>query len=165
MLTTQGRPVSDADELLIVDEEGRPLEAGRVGELLTRGPYTLRGYYNAPEHNRRAFTADGFYRTGDLARLTEDGDLVIEGRIKEMIIRGGDKIAAGEVEDLLLAHPGISAAAVVGVPDTFLGERICAFLVAEGPEIPLADLKRSVHARGSRTTSCPTSCATCPNFP
>ncbi|MFI9468079.1 (2,3-dihydroxybenzoyl)adenylate synthase [Streptomyces sp. NPDC052492] len=148
VLTTQGRPVSDADELLIVDEEGRPLEAGRVGELLTRGPYTLRGYYNAPEHNRRAFTADGFYRTGDLARLTEDGDLVIEGRIKEMIIRGGDKIAAGEVEDLLLAHPGISAAAVVGVPDTFLGERICAFLVAEGPEIPLADLKRSVHARG-----------------
>ncbi|AXG81628.1 (2,3-dihydroxybenzoyl)adenylate synthase [Streptomyces paludis] len=148
VLTTQGRPVSAADELRIVDEEGRALPPGEVGELLTRGPYTLRGYYRVPDYNRRAFTRDGFFRTGDLARLTEDGDLVIEGRIKETIIRGGDKIAAGEVEDLLLVHPGIAAAAVIGVPDAFLGERICAFLVAKGPEIPLADLKRSVHAQG-----------------
>jgi 2,3-dihydroxybenzoate-AMP ligase len=147
-LTTQGRPVSDADELLIVDEDGRALPPGRIGELITRGPYTLRGYYRTPEHNRRAFTEDGFYRSGDLARLTEDGDLVIEGRIKETIIRGGDKVAAGEVEDLLLAHPGVAAAAVIGVPDAFLGERICAYLVAAGPEVPLAELKQSVHAQG-----------------
>lgn len=148
VLTTQGKPISNADELLIVDEDGRPLPAGRIGELITRGPYTLRGYYQAPDHNRRAFTEDGFYRTGDLARLTEDGDLVIEGRIKETIIRGGDKIAAGEVEDLLLAHPGVAAAAVIGVPDEFLGERICAYLVSDGPEVSLADLKQSVHAQG-----------------
>lgn len=149
VLTTQGKPVSGADELRIVDaEDGTELPAGEVGELITRGPYTLRGYYRVPDYNRRAFTPDGFYRTGDLARLTEDGDLVIEGRIKEMIIRGGDKIAAGEVEDLLLAHPAVVAAAVVGVPDAFLGERICAFLVTDGPEIPLADLKSSVHAQG-----------------
>ncbi|MFF1547676.1 (2,3-dihydroxybenzoyl)adenylate synthase [Streptomyces sp. NPDC058291] len=148
VLTTQGKPVSEADELLIVDEDGRPLPPGGVGELITRGPYTLRGYYRAPDHNRRAFTEDGFYRSGDLARLTEDGDLVIEGRIKETIIRGGDKIAAGEVEDLLLAHPAVAAAAVIGVPDAFLGERICAYLVAEGPEVSLADLKQSVHAQG-----------------
>ncbi|MFJ7073638.1 (2,3-dihydroxybenzoyl)adenylate synthase [Streptomyces sp. NPDC098781] len=148
VLTTQGKPVSDADELLIVDEDGSPLPPGRIGELITRGPYTLRGYYRAPEHNRRAFTEDGFYRTGDLALLTEDGDLVIEGRIKETIIRGGDKIAAGEVEDLLLAHPGVAAAAVIGVPDEFLGERICAYLVAAGPEVSLAELKQAVHAQG-----------------
>jgi 2,3-dihydroxybenzoate-AMP ligase len=147
-LTTQGKPVSSADELLIVDEEGRPLPPGRIGELVTRGPYTLRGYYRTPEHNRRAFTADGFYRSGDLARLTEEGDLVIEGRIKETIIRGGDKIAAGEVEDLLLAHPAIAAVAVIGVPDEFLGERICAYLVADGAEVSLADLKQAVHAQG-----------------
>ncbi|MGI5375534.1 (2,3-dihydroxybenzoyl)adenylate synthase [Streptomyces sp. CA-251387] len=148
VLTTQGKPISDADELLVVDEDGTPLPPGGVGELITRGPYTLRGYYRVPDYNRRAFTADGFYRTGDLARLTEDGDLVIEGRIKETIIRGGDKISAGEVEDLLLAHPGVAAAAVIGVPDEFLGERICAYLVADGPEISLADLKQSVHAQG-----------------
>ncbi|MFE6174496.1 (2,3-dihydroxybenzoyl)adenylate synthase [Streptomyces sp. NPDC056464] len=148
VLTTQGKPVSNADELLIVDEDGRPLPPGRIGELITRGPYTLRGYFRTPEHNRRAFTEDGFYRSGDLARLTEDGDLVIEGRIKETIIRGGDKIAAGEVEDLLLAHPGVTAVAVIGVPDEFLGERICAFLVAEGPEVSLAELKQAVHAQG-----------------
>ncbi|MFJ9739198.1 (2,3-dihydroxybenzoyl)adenylate synthase [Streptomyces sp. NPDC101166] len=148
VLTTQGRAISDADEIRIVGEGGDELPAGEVGELLTRGPYTLRGYYRVPEYNRRAFTDDGFYRTGDLARLTPDGDLVIEGRIKEMIIRGGDKVSAGEVEDLLLAHPAVAAAAVVGVPDEFLGERICAYLVADGAEPSLADLKRSVHARG-----------------
>ncbi|MFF0968085.1 (2,3-dihydroxybenzoyl)adenylate synthase [Streptomyces sp. NPDC003703] len=148
VLTTQGRPVSDADEVLILGEDGTPLPPGGIGELVTRGPYTLRGYYRVPEYNRRAFTPDGFFRTGDLARLTEDGDLVIEGRIKETIIRGGDKIAAGEVEDLLLTHPDIAAAAVIGVPDEFLGERICAFLVAGGPEPALADLKQAVHARG-----------------
>lgn len=148
VLTTQGKPISEADELLVVDEDGRPLPPGGVGELITRGPYTLRGYYRVPDYNRRAFTSEGFYRTGDLARLTEDGDLVIEGRIKETIIRGGDKIAAGEVEDLLLAHPAVAAAAVIGVPDEFLGERICAYLVADGPEVSLADLKQSVHAQG-----------------
>ncbi|MEU0102455.1 AMP-binding protein [Streptomyces sp. NPDC006267] len=148
VLTTQGKPISDADELRVVDENGAALPAGSVGELITRGPYTLRGYYGVPEYNRRAFTDDGFYRTGDLARLTEDGDLVIEGRIKEMIIRGGDKVSAGEVEDHLLALDGIASAAVIGVPDPFLGERICACLVADGPRRPLADLKRAVHARG-----------------
>ncbi|MGW0822369.1 (2,3-dihydroxybenzoyl)adenylate synthase [Streptomyces sp. NPDC002845] len=147
VLTTQGKPVSEADEIRIVGEMGGELPVGEVGELLTRGPYTLRGYYRVPEYNKRAFTEDGFYRTGDLARLTTDGDLVIEGRIKEMIIRGGDKVSAGEVEDLLLADPAV-AAAVIGIPDEFLGERICAYLVADGAEVPLAELKRSVHARG-----------------
>ncbi len=148
VLTTQGKPISEADELRIVDENGEDLPAGGIGELITRGPYTLRGYYGVPEYNRRAFTEDGYYRTGDLARLTEDGDLVIEGRIKEMIIRGGDKISAGEVEDHLLALETVTAAAVIGVPDEFLGERICAYIVVDGPQWSLADLKQAVHARG-----------------
>ncbi|MFF4227949.1 (2,3-dihydroxybenzoyl)adenylate synthase [Streptomyces sp. NPDC001820] len=148
VLTTQGRPISDADEVRVVDENGAELPAGGIGELITRGPYTLRGYYRVPEYNARVFTEDGFFRTGDLARLTEDGDLVIEGRIKEMIIRGGDKISAGEVEDHLLALESVAAAAVIGVPDEFLGERICAYLVTHGPRLSLADLKQAVHARG-----------------
>jgi 2,3-dihydroxybenzoate-AMP ligase len=148
VLATQGRPLSLADEIRIVGEDGRELPVGAVGELLTRGPYTLRGYYRSPEYNALAFTEDGFYRSGDLARVTEDGNLVIEGRIKDVVIRGGDKISATEVEGHLLAYPGILRAAVVGVPDEFLGERICAYLVA-ADEIPsLSDLKQALHLRG-----------------
>ena len=145
---TQGRPVSPWDEVRIVDERGSDAGPGEIGELLTRGPYTLRGYYRAEEHNRKAFTDDGFYRTGDLARLTSEGCLVIEGRLKDVVIRGGDKIAAPEVESHLLAHPALSAAAVVPVPDEFLGERTYAFLVCHEERPTLAELKRALHLRG-----------------
>ncbi|MEU1849628.1 AMP-binding protein [Streptomyces sp. NPDC019990] len=152
VLHTQGRPVSEADEVLIVDPSTVvPVPVGETGELLTRGPYTLRGYYRAPEHNARAFTEDGFYRTGDLASITPEGRLVVQGRIKDVVIRGGDKIAAGEVEAHLVGVPGIAAAAVVPMPDEFLGERIYAFLVSrdeEGEAPPLSALKAALQERG-----------------
>jgi 2,3-dihydroxybenzoate-AMP ligase len=148
VLHTQGRPVSPADEVRIVDARGEQAPAGVTGELLTRGPYTLRGYYRAEQHNLRAFTADGFYRTGDLARLTAAGNLVIEGRLKDIVIRGGDKVAAGEVESHLLSHPQVARAAVVPVPDEFLGERIYAFLVCPSERPTLPELKRALHERG-----------------
>ncbi|UMP07613.1 (2,3-dihydroxybenzoyl)adenylate synthase [Amycolatopsis sp. EV170708-02-1] len=152
VLTTQGRPISPYDEMRVVGPAGEPCAEGEVGELLARGPYTLRGYYRAPEHNAKAFTPDGFYRTGDRARITEDGDLVIEGRIKEMIIRGGDKISATEVEDYLLAHPAVAAAAVVGIPDEFLSERVCAYVVAAGapgdPSVSADELRSAVRDLG-----------------
>ncbi|WP_308289584.1 (2,3-dihydroxybenzoyl)adenylate synthase [Streptomyces muensis] len=137
VLHTQGRPLSPDDEIRIVDEDDRDVPPGAVGRLLTRGPYTLRGYYRAPEHNTTAFTADGHYRTGDLVRRTPTGHLVVEGRVKEQINRGGDKVAAAEVEQQLITHPAIADAAVVPVPDDLLGERTCAFVVpapdAEAP--------------------------------
>jgi 2,3-dihydroxybenzoate-AMP ligase len=148
VLGTQGRPLSEEDEIRIVGRDGEDLGPGAVGELLARGPYTLRGYYRAPEHNAVAFTEDGFYRSGDLARLTEDGDLVIEGRIKDVVIRGGDKISAAEVEGHLLACPGVQRAAVVGLPDDDLGERTCAYLVVAGERPSLPELKRALHERG-----------------
>ncbi|MEU0939514.1 AMP-binding protein [Embleya sp. NPDC005971] len=148
VLTTQGRPISAADEVRVVDEQDADVPLGTVGELLTRGPYTLRGYYRADEHNRRVFTSDGFYRTGDLARLTPAGHLVIEGRLKDVVIRGGDKIAAGEVEGHLLSCASVDAAAVVPVADEFLGERIHAFVICRGEPPTLADLKRALHERG-----------------
>ncbi|MFE3604111.1 (2,3-dihydroxybenzoyl)adenylate synthase [Streptomyces sp. NPDC059096] len=148
VLTTQGRPISPADEVRIVDTRDQDVPAGTVGELLTRGPYTLRGYYRAPEHNAGAFTEDGFYHSGDLARLTPDGNLVIEGRIKDMINRGGDKVSAGEVEGHLLAHPAIARAAVVPVPDDYLGERVCAFVVPVGDPPSLPELKAALTERG-----------------
>ncbi|MFE1483124.1 AMP-binding enzyme [Streptomyces griseus] len=100
-----------------------------MGELLTRGPYTLRGYYRAEAHNRTAFTADGFYRTGDLVRVLPDGDVVVAGRQKDLVNRGGDKVSSDELEGHLRAHPAVLDAAVVPVPDEYLGERTCAWIV------------------------------------
>ncbi|MGH8080278.1 MAG: (2,3-dihydroxybenzoyl)adenylate synthase [Lysobacter sp.] len=130
VLGTQGRPISDDDEIRIVDDEDRDVAAGEVGHLLTRGPYTIRGYYCADAYNTRAFTADGFYRTGDRVRRLPSGHLIVEGRAKDQINRGGEKIAAEEIEGYLLAHPAVFDAALVAMPDRYLGEKSCAFVVA-----------------------------------
>ncbi|HWJ39728.1 MAG TPA: AMP-binding protein, partial [Candidatus Limnocylindrales bacterium] len=132
--TTQGRPLSPADEIRIVDSDGADVPTGAVGELWCRGPYTIRGYFRAPERNREAFTDDGFYRTGDLVRLDPSGNLVVEGRIKDLINRGGEKVNAEEIEAHLLAHLAITAAAVVAMPDAVLGERACAYVSVRNGE-------------------------------
>ena len=129
MVGTQGRPMLAQDEVRVVDENDREVAEGAPGELLTRGPYTLRGYFRAPDHNARCFTSDGWYRSGDLVRW-HNGNLIVEGRIKDLINRGGEKISAEELENLIAAHPAVTQAAVVAMPDRVLGERVCAFLVA-----------------------------------
>ena len=126
---TQGRPLSPADEILIVGPDDQPVPDGEAGELLTRGPYTIRGYYRAEAHNTKAFTADGFYRTGDIVRRDEGGNLMVEGRAKDLINRGGEKISAEEIENLLLAHPAVREVAAVAMPHPVLGEQTCAYLV------------------------------------
>lgn len=130
--TTQGRPMCPDDEVRVVDAGGADVPDGEVGELLTRGPYTLRGYYRAAEANRAGFTPDGFYRTGDQVHRLPSGHLVVVGRIKDQINRGGEKIDATEVEGHLAAYPGVLAAALVGAPDDDFGERPVAFLVCDG---------------------------------
>ncbi|MBD8499323.1 (2,3-dihydroxybenzoyl)adenylate synthase [Paenibacillus arenosi] len=147
-INTQGRPMSPYDEVRIVDEDDNEVAIGEVGELLTRGPYTIRGYYKAEKHNEKAFTADGFYRTGDLASMTPEGYLVIEGRSKDQINRGGDKVAAEEVENHLLAHPAVHDAAVVAMPDEFLGERTCAFIITHDTAVTGNELKVFLRQRG-----------------
>jgi 2,3-dihydroxybenzoate-AMP ligase len=149
VLGTQGRPISQRDEVRVVDDDDVDVAPGVSGNLLTRGPYTIRGYYRAPEHNALAFTADGFFRTGDVVRLTAGGDLVVEGRSKDQINRGGEKIAPEEVENHLLAHPGVHDAAVVAVTDPYLGERACAWVVARGEARPTAmALRAFLRTRG-----------------
>jgi len=155
VLGTQGRPISPDDEIRVVDPDDpaaasdAEVPPGEVGALLTRGPYTIRGYYRAEEHNRAAFTPDGFYRTGDLVRRTPTGHLEVVGRAKEQINRGGEKVAAEEVENHLMAHPDVLDAAVVAVPDQYLGERTCAYVVpAEGAAPTPAQLRRFVRDRG-----------------
>lgn len=117
------------DEIRLVDDEGKEVLPGEVGELACRGPYTLRGYYNLPDQNARSFTADGFYLTGDLMRQHSPGRYIVAGRKKDLINRGGEKISAEEVENMLLGHPGVQNVACVPMPDPVLGERTCAFVV------------------------------------
>lgn len=133
---TVGTPISSADEVRVLDVAGEEeVPDGTVGELACRGPYTITGYYRAARHNAAAFTSDGFYRTGDLVtRHILDGRdyYAIDGRIKDVINRGAEKIHAEELEELLVQHPDVRNAAVVAMPDPVLGERICAYLVMSG---------------------------------
>ena len=145
---TQGRPLSAADELRVVGSGGQLVAAGIEGELLVRGPYTFNGYFRAERDNERCFDADGFYRSGDLVRVRDDGYLVVTGRVKDVISRGGETIGAHELEEQLLGHPGIWAAAAVGLPDPYLGEKVCAAVVFTGHRIPLAELNAYLDQRG-----------------
>ena len=145
---TQGRPASDADEVRVVDENDQPLADGMTGHLLTRGPYTVRGYYRAEEYNQRAFTPDGFYRTGDIVTRLPSGHLIVQGRAKDQINRGGEKIAAPEVEAVLGTHPNVRDAALVAIPDPLLGERACAFIASCGLQPSARELNRYLRERG-----------------
>jgi len=140
-LETVGRPICPDDEVRIVDDYGDDVADGEVGEMWTRGPYTLRGYYNAEEHNARAFSADGFYMSGDLMWRHPSGNYVVAGRKKDLINRGGEKISAEEIENLILAHPAVVNVACVPVDDAVLGERMCACVVLRaGTSLTLEDL-------------------------
>lgn len=130
-LETVGRPICADDEVRIVDENDRDVAMGEVGELLARGPYTLRGYYGVPEYNARAFTTDGFYRSGDLMRQHTSGNYIVEGRKKDLINRGGEKISAEEIENLILGHPAVQNVACIPVPHPILGEQMCACVILQ----------------------------------
>ena len=153
---TQGRPMSPYDEIRVVDEEDNDLPPGQSGHLLTRGPYTIQGYYKSPEHNAKAFTKDGFYRTGDIVSVNGQGYLTVEGRDKDQINRGGEKVAAEEVENHLLAHEAVHDAAIVAKPDYYLGEKSCAFVIL-CHELAGAkqELKRFLKNRGLATYKIP----------
>ena len=152
---TQGRPLSADDELRIVDEAGQPVPTGAEGELLVRGPYTFNGYFRAETDNARSFDPDGFYRSGDLIRQHADGYLEVTGRVKDVIHRGGETVAAADLEEHLRAHPAISSAAAVALPDHYLGEKICAAVVFTGKPVTLTELNAYLARRGVATHSRP----------
>jgi non-ribosomal peptide synthetase component E (peptide arylation enzyme) len=149
-----GRPVCALDRVKILrpgTEDELPM--GEVGEPAFQGPYTTHGYYNAADRNAEAFTSDGFYRSGDLmsCRMIEGQRFYFfEGRIKDVVDRGGEKINAGEVEEAVLTHPAIDNCAVVAVKDAALGERACACIVVrEGHTAPnVAQLGKHLEAYG-----------------
>ncbi|OZF56500.1 2,3-dihydroxybenzoate-AMP ligase [Rhodococcus sp. 14-2470-1b] len=156
--TRQGRPTTDYDEIRVVDSHGQNVDRGTAGDLLTRGPSTIRGYYNAPQH-QNVFTEDGFYRTGDIVVQGADGYLTVTGRSKDQINRGGEKVAPAEVEDLLLAHESVHEASVQGIPDAVLGERVKAFLLPrEGVDpksLSLPKVRQFLKAKGLATYKLP----------
>lgn len=128
LLNSSGAPVCEDDEIKVLDEEGSEVPDGMPGELATRGPYTIHGYYKAPEKQAEAFTPDGFYRMGDIVRKL--GRYVFtEGRKKDLINRGGEKISCEEVENLIFAHPKVKAVTLVAMPDPVFGEKACAFVI------------------------------------
>ena len=128
ILMSSGEPMCPDDEIKVLDENDHEVADGERGELVTRGPYTIRGYYNAPDTNKRAFTADGFYRMGDI--VTKKGRTIYcEGRKGDLINRGGEKISIDEVENLILKHPAVHSVALVAMPDMTYGERACACVV------------------------------------
>jgi 2,3-dihydroxybenzoate-AMP ligase len=151
---TVGVPISPLDEVRVL-RPGTEAEVaeGETGELATRGPYTIRGYLAAPDRDRDAFTTEGFYRSGDLVRARRyEGTLSysIEGRVKDLIDRGGEKINAEEVELLVAGHPAVADVALVGMPDPRLGERGCAYVVPRDPHHPptLAGIGAYLEAEG-----------------
>lgn len=142
-----GRPLPPM-EVRIVDDEGRELPAGQVGELLTRLPGRQREYYRDPEATAATWTEDGWLRSGDLAHLDEDGYLYLVGRKKDLIIRGGHNVYPTDVEHVLLEHPDVAEVAVVGVPHPVLGEDVAAFVVPrEGAPVTADELRGHCAAR------------------
>lgn len=140
ILESSGAPISPGDEIKVLDDNNLEVPDGQLGELLARGPYTICGYYNGPENNAKAFTADGFYRMGD--RVQKAGRYVyIKGRKKELINRGGEKISSEEIENLVLKHPKVKGCCVVAMPDRIFGEKACACVVPnEGENLTLMEL-------------------------
>ena len=140
LLHSSGMPVCEDDEIKVIDDAGNELPDGAQGELATRGPYTIHGYYHAPDKDAEAFTADGFYRMGDIVR--KQGRYVYtEGRKKDLINRGGEKISCEEVENLIVAHPKVKAVTLVAMPDPVFGEKACAFVIAkDGQSVEFAEL-------------------------
>jgi 2,3-dihydroxybenzoate-AMP ligase/mycobactin salicyl-AMP ligase len=123
-----GKPTCPYDTYKIVGEKGRELPPNTPGEIAVKGPGIFTGYYNAPEENEKTFDKDGFFRTGDLAMKDESGNIILTGRIKEMIKRGGESISTVEIENLIIQHPDVAAVAVIGMPDPVMGEKACAYI-------------------------------------
>jgi acyl-CoA synthetase len=145
---SDGRPLPGI-EVRIIGDDGRDVAAGEPGEEWSRGPNTFLGYLGEPELTAKALDADGWVHSGDLARLLPDGSVRITGRLKEIIVRGGQNISVREVEDHLMAHPTVQRAAVVGIPHPRLGETSCAVVVAApGGTLSLADLSHYLLAKG-----------------
>jgi acyl-CoA synthetase (AMP-forming)/AMP-acid ligase II len=144
---TVGRPVPGVS-VRVVDDSERQVAAGEEGELRLKGPQCFLGYVDETL-NADAFDAEGWFRSGDRGRIDADGNVVVSGRVKDAIIRNAENISALEIEGVLATHPAVADVAVIGVPDSRTGERVCAVVVAQpGSDITLGALAEHCHAQG-----------------
>lgn len=163
---TVGFPICPGDELRVVDDAGIPLPPGEAGELVARGPGVFRGYWSAEATNREAFLPGHFFRTGDLARIDGEGRITLTGRRKDVIVRGGVKISVALVEQYLDGLPEIRRAAVVGMPDPRLGERICAFVEPVAGALPTPErIAQAFRKEGISVMFCPERIELVESFP
>jgi len=140
-----GRPVRNV-QVRVVDADGRDVPAGTEGEIWVKGPNVMKGYFRRPEDTRAAITPEGWFRTGDCGQLDADGFVTITGRLKELIIIGGENVHPREIEEVLETHPAVAEAAVIGVPDSSRGEVAIAFVVPK-PDAAVSELELRSLAR------------------
>jgi fatty-acyl-CoA synthase len=134
---TVGRTMPHLENKIVDPASGEVLGRGQIGELLTRGYAVMAGYWNQPEKTAQVIDADGWMHTGDLARMDDEGFVIIEGRIKDMVIRGGENIYPREIEEFLYTHPAIRDVQVIGVPDEKYGEELMACIILKPGAAPL----------------------------
>ena len=154
--STSGRPCCPYAEYKVIDQDYRELPTNAVGELVVKGPDVFAGYFRFPEENRKVFTKDGFLKTGDLAAIDSSGNIRIGGRIKDVILRGGENIFPAAIEGLIIDHPDVEAVAVIGMPDRELGERICAYIKpASGAKPSFEDIISFLRGKGASLLQLP----------
>jgi non-ribosomal peptide synthetase component E (peptide arylation enzyme) len=162
---TEGRPLPGT-ELLVCDDDDRPLPPGVQGNVLVRGPNRFLGYYRNDTLNESSLTADGFFRTGDIGVIDPQGYFTFVSRSKDIIRRGGVTITPSDVEAALRPHPRVADVAVIALPDARLGERACACVITkDGQEITLSELTSFLEMRGFARYLWPEHVATCESFP
>lgn len=164
VIATQGRPMSEHDQLRLVDEDGTVVHDG-PGFLETQGPYTIRGYWGG--RSPESFAPDGWYRTGDVVEFSAAGNLIVRGRGADRINRGGEKVSAEQVEEELLAHPGVRDAIVVGTADAYLGQRTCAYVIPADAQAPpkLPELRAFMRQAGLAEWKLPDTLQILDSFP
>ncbi len=154
--TTVGQKDCPYAQYKILDQNGHELLPGHEGELVAKGPNLFTGYFKSHDDNLKTITSDGFFKTGDLAKIDESGIITITGRIKETILRGGETISAVAIERLIVCHPGVAEAAVIGMPDKVFGERICAYVtLKEGTSLAFQDLVAYLRGIGASVLQLP----------
>jgi non-ribosomal peptide synthetase component E (peptide arylation enzyme) len=147
---TVGKGMCPYDEYKLVDDHGNEMPSGKEGEVAFRGPSMSSGYYKSEEEDKLVFTQDGFFRTGDMGRFDPLGNLIITGRKKDIIRRGGETIIPFEIEQMISEHPKVSQTVVVGMPDARLGERICAYIQPiRGEKLSFEDLVSYLKEKGA----------------
>jgi long-chain acyl-CoA synthetase len=139
---TIGYPLPSTDVSIRSVDDGKPVPAGERGELCVKGPQVMAGYWKRPDETAKVMTADGYFRTGDIAVMLPDGQFKIVDRIKDMVLVSGFNVYPNEVEDVLVTHPGVLEAAVIGLPDDQSGEAVVAYIVRKDPSLTAEDLRQ-----------------------